>query len=284
MGRRIRCWESNVVYEGTQGCIDRQFLFVPNHRSDHPGFSLNPDQLDNASKFFQQLNSLIARQMNALYGREGHFFSSPLRATPCIDDLAAEQKLFYALTNPVKDNLVEKVSESPFFSTYDYLATGKPLRFWYIDWGAYYDAGGKACKKHRVKDYLHWVEIEPLPLPGWMTLTEHQRYTRVRQQTRTIEHQCRDKRDAEEKSVRGRRRLWEMAPTDRPTTLRNSGSQPICHASVFKTRNAFKLSWQEFLKAYREASIHYRQGHYEQPFPKGSFRPPLVTIYVASAL
>ena len=60
----------------------------------------------------------------------------------CVDDERAERKLFYSLTNVVKDGLVEKVSQSPFFSTFKHQANGKPLRYWYIDYEGYWEAGG----------------------------------------------------------------------------------------------------------------------------------------------
>ncbi len=56
------------------------------------------------------------------------------RLHPWFDDKAAEQKLIYALTNPVKDNLIETVSQSPFFSMYHHQAFGDELRFWYLDY------------------------------------------------------------------------------------------------------------------------------------------------------
>ena len=99
----------------------------------------------------------------------------------------SQQQLFYALTNTVKDHLADKVTKAPFFSTFDHLATGKPLKFWYIDWDAYWQAGGPLKKKHRPKDYLTWVEFEMAPLPAWQNLTESQRQTRVRKTVREPE-------------------------------------------------------------------------------------------------
>jgi hypothetical protein len=36
MGQRIRWWRDDVIYESTISCVDRQLLFVPNHRSVTP--------------------------------------------------------------------------------------------------------------------------------------------------------------------------------------------------------------------------------------------------------
>ncbi len=119
----------------------------------------------NVPGFFRTANSLIARGVNRTWEREGHLFAARSRIHPCIDDKAAEQKLIYALTNPVKDNLVETVSRSPFFSTYRHQAFGDELRFWFLDYQAYWAAGGKRKKGHRLKDYLNWVTWECTPHP-----------------------------------------------------------------------------------------------------------------------
>jgi hypothetical protein len=49
-------------------------------------------------------------------------------------------------------------------------------------------------------------------------------------------------------------------------------------------RRRYRRDWLEFRKAYRAASIAYRAGDLAVEFPDGSFLPPLVTMYTASAL
>ena len=131
-------------------------------------------------------------------------FGGRSRAHECVDDAAAEQKLLYAVTNPVKDNLIETVSKPPLFSTYDHLAKGKPLRFWYLDWEAYWTAGGKRKKSHRLKDYLKWVSWECTPLPSQRNKTEHQRQTWMRKQVREMETACTTERKESGKTVIGK--------------------------------------------------------------------------------
>jgi hypothetical protein len=250
----------------------------------HPGFSLTPDQLDHASRFNQMVHSGIARGVNKCWERQGHLWSSRVRITPCVDDQAAEQQLFYALTNVVKDGLAETVGASPFFSTYRHLAHGKPLQYWWIDYDAYYQAGGKRKKSHRLKDYLQWTEVKPALLPAWEDLPDHRIQTRVRCQVRDIEQSQRDVRKAENRKVFGIPALFNVAPTDRPKNPKESGPQPLCHASTRQARRLFREKWKAFQDAYFQASMDYRQGFFDREFPEGSFRPPLVTIYNASAL
>jgi hypothetical protein len=78
--------------------------------------------------------------------------------------------------------------------------------------------------------------------------------------------------------------LRRLDPRDRPYNPEKSGQQPLCHASDPDVRKQYRRDWREFLKAYRAASIAYRAGDLGVEFPDGSFRPPLVTMYSASAL
>jgi hypothetical protein len=120
--------------------------FESNSDHLHEAFSYNEAQRENLPGFFRTAHSLIARGINKTWQREGHLFAARPRIHPCLDDESAEQKLLYSLTNPVKDNLVETVSQSPYFSTYRHQAFGEDLRFWYIDYEAYWAAGGDRKK------------------------------------------------------------------------------------------------------------------------------------------
>ena len=62
----------------------------------HSNFTLSFEQLGNISAFYRTAHSIIAREVNRLYEREGHVFAGRLRATSCEDDNAAEDKLFYS--------------------------------------------------------------------------------------------------------------------------------------------------------------------------------------------
>ncbi len=338
MGRRLRLWEPDKIYNVTSRCVDRIFAFKPNHhpknillRTDcsldsldlnndlkpepsainiigssigralekypvplywfegnishnHNGLRPNADEPDNASKFMQCTNSLIARQVNKQWRRQGHLFTAPFRSEPILDDDALEEKLFYSLANPIKDNLIESVNHSPFFSTFRHLAYGDPLKFWYIDWQAWWTAGAAQNKKHCVKDYLKWTEFELTPLPAWQNWTVHQRQTRVRQRVREIEQQCAEERRYAEKTVFGVPALYNVDPRDRPKNLKTSGPQPLCHTANAALRRQFREQWRDFVSEYRKASLDFRSGYYEREFPEGSFRPPILKIYTSSSL
>lgn len=261
----IAWWEANI-----------------NHQ--HPGLLPREDQLENIAPFLQQANSLIARGINKRYDHEGHVFSGPVRFTPCIDDVSAERQLLYALSNPVKDGLIESVRRSPFFSTFRAQAYDEPLRYWYIDWEAWWAVGGRRKRGNRPKDFLEWVELPITPLPEFAEWPDHKIQSRIRHGVRDIEEETRDELRAEERSVFGVPALFEVDPCDHPKEQKESGPQPICHAADPQLRREYVARWREVLNEHRKASWDFRMGYYEREFPEGTYRPPLATIYNSSRL
>ena len=177
--------------------------------------------------------------------------------------------------------MVETVKQSPFFNTYRHLAYGDPLRFWYIDWHAWWLAGGFRNKRHRAKDYLKWTEFKLTPLPEWQNLTVSQRQTRVRVRVRELEEHYADLRKHKNRTVIGVRALFRVDPRDRPQNPKKSGKQPLCHASDPRLSHQFKREWYDFVHEHRRASIDYRKGYYEREFPEGSFRPVIKKVHTS---
>ena len=271
----------------------RIHAFESNSNHIHALISADESNLENIAKFQCHVNSLIARGMEKLLRRKGHFFAGRYRMEACVDDESAEQKLFYALTNVVKDNLVEKVNETPFFSTFRYQSEGKIMKFWYIDWESYWDAGGKRSKKVKPKDFMRWVTVKTTPLPSWMKYTEKQRQTRIRKEVQRTEEACRCKREASgirRYGVMGVKALFARDPRGRAEERTDSGlrpvavivqsevnevrgaeqlqssrrasrserSQPLCHSSTREGYLSYRRKWNDFREEYRKASINYR--------------------------
>ncbi len=242
------------------------------------------ERLGDVAKFFQLSGSLIARQLNKTWQREGRVFGGPYRMEPCIDDHGAEQQLEYALTNAIKDNLIESIERTPFFSTYKSLAQGKPLCYWWIDWAGYWKAGGTFNKDLHPKQFLKWGELKLATLPSWQNFNVHQQQTRARKMAQNARDEAARKRKEEKRTVFGIPALYTLDPRDRPKNPKKSSPQPLCHASDKSLRREFRRKWRDFLSEYKEASADFRNGDWEREFPEGSFRPIIATIYQASRL
>ncbi|MFO8072140.1 MAG: hypothetical protein R6V85_09720, partial [Polyangia bacterium] len=184
------------------------------------------------------------------------------------------------LTNVVKDGLVERVRRSPFFSSWPALAEGKQLKYWHIDWEAYYLAGGARSKRHRVKDYIRWEELEISPLPWQREWSEDRRRTWVRVNVREMEEGFAAERRREGRPARGVPALYELDPRDRPSKPREkSGPIPRVLASDPELKKLREERIRETEREHREASRAYLAGDYWREFPVGTFRPPIIEPY-----
>ncbi len=218
-------------------------------------------------------NSLIARGINKYLDREGALFSSRNRSTEAVDDMSLEQQLFYAVTNPVKDGLVERVAHWKGFSSYKQLAFGEVERFRYIDWTAWHKAGGKKSKK-RPEDFVVSVSVELSPLPVWEDMPEHKRQAHFRREIRKMEQHFREQREREGRSVMGGRKLEKIDPRDKPRKPFNRTRKPICHAATKDAADEYRDKFRDFLDLYYYASDMWRRGARDVEFPRGSFKPP----------
>ena len=250
----------------------------------HSNVTLSREQLGNVSSFYRTAHSFIAREVNRLYGREGHVFAGRLRATSCEDDDAAEDKLFYSITNVIKDGLVERQNGKVFLSSYSSLAKGETLKFWKIDWRTFQKKGGFRVKSHRPKDYIIWRELTFSWLPMYLNCSESKRQTRIRKQVAKQTDEIAQEMKDERRIPMGVTKLKMLNPRARPTTPRKSGRQPLCHASTKEAADAFKDRQRPFLDDYIQASADFRNGDYQREFPQGSYRPPLLAICTGDSM
>ena len=88
-------------------------LFTAAQSNHHHTGILDP--LGKYPEFIEHFHKLLAKCMNALRGRWENFWSSEQTSVVrLVDSGDVLDKMVYALTNPVKDNLVERVSETPY--------------------------------------------------------------------------------------------------------------------------------------------------------------------------
>ena len=306
MAKRPRWLRPDAAYCEVQRTVDRQFFFAPNntirniigasvgraqrkypvklywidfninHRqSGRAALSDSPEHIENLVNFDRLCNSLIARGINRYLGREGAMFSTRNRSEEAIDDLSLEQQLFYAVTNPVKDGLVDRVAHWKGFSSYKQLATGRVERFSYINWTAWHRAGGRKSPEA----FAEWVEVKLSALPSWEGMVEHKRQALFRRRVRKLEQHYRTEREREGRRHMGPKRLAKVDPRDRPKRpAEKKGRQPLCHASTTKGANEYRKLYRTFLDRYYYASGQWMKGVVNASFPSGSFKAPLIRV------
>ena len=310
MARKPRFWTSEFPYELTIRTEHRMFLLKPddemknivgsclgralkrhpvqihyfatNINHFHAIFSLAPNQIANGSLFLRYLHGQLAKQINIHYSRTGRVWSSRAHVIPIADENALIERLLYAVTNVVKDGMVESISQWPGFSTFEQLAHGKRQTFTYLDRTAWWKAGGPASGIPKQK-FVRSVSVETSPLPGWENLSPHERQSRFRRMVRDNEAEIAKQRTFEGRPVMGRTALMLTDPSSKPETPKKSTPMPKCHAS---DEGLYKSFVDDVLKpfwaAYREASARFRAGEYTTEFPYGSIPPPIPTVWSAA--
>lgn len=307
MGMHPRWIQADKAYAQTQRTVDRQFLFKPDavvrnligaaavraHRN-HPvhifwlEFNINHEQngiaplsdsfedLNNLVLFKQTFHKILAWELNRYYQREGAMFSTPPRTVPCLDAPSMAQQFFYAMTNPVKDGLVDKISQWKGFSSYPQLAHGKDEVFTWFDRTQWH----REQKKKPLQAYMRSGRIPYTPLPSIAHLKPAQQESYIRREVRAIEQACRAQRERNNQKVMTVQKLEKVDPRQRPKTRQPRTKKPLCHSSCPEAAKAYKVLLFYFLEAYGKASAEYRRGKHNAVFPTGSYKPPLIVMNV----
>ncbi len=311
MPRHPRWLKENTAYSETQRTVDRQFLFKPsplmrnlvgscaaraqkkfpiklywldfniNHKhTGRAALSGSPRHLENLVRFDQTFHSLLTREINRLYEREGPLFSTRNRSHEATDDDALEEQLFYAVTNMVKDGMVDRAAHWEGLSSYNQLATGEVDTYTYIDRTAWHRAGGKRSKKPP-ETFTRTITLELSPIPEWEGMSPGQRQAHFRREVRRREASFRESREVEGRGVMGRRRLAKVDPRDRPKTRKPKGREPVCHSSTARGELEYKEALRSFIERYRRASRRWLDEDWQVQFPDGSIRPPPLMVSVS---
>ena len=206
-------------------------------------------------EFHQQLDSVVARAINALYGRwetfwkPGSYSAVPLRTPEDILDKTA-----YVLANPVAAGLVRRARA----------------------WPGLWSAPGDLGKKIEVRRPAHFfdpagylperLELEVTPPPGFASpdVFRHR-----------LEAALAEREGAADRRGRrflGARRVLKQDPYARPAAReKRRGLNPRVAARDTWKRVELVLRLKTFLAAYRDALLLWREGRVEPIFPAGTY-------------
>jgi len=230
------------------------FVQMSNHL--HDGIY---DRHGNGPAFNEHFHKLLARCMNAYRGRWENFFSTE---QVCVVRLETPEdvinKLVYIATNPVKDDLVERVEDWPGASGYRALMTGTPLR-------ATRPAHFFASDGTMPAEVTLELTIPPELGDREALLAE------VRARVAVVEAEAAQRRARTGKRVLGRyailRQSWRESPTSREP--RRNLRPTIAARSLWARLEAIQRK-REFAVAYRRARVALLAGT-PIPFPFGTY-------------
>ncbi len=220
------------------------------------------DPLGTYPDFIEHFHKLLAKCMNSLRGRWENFWSSEQTSVlRLVDPADVLDKMVYALTNPVKDNLVATVNEWPGVNAFDTIA------------------GGGSITAARPAHFFR----EDGPMPATVTLTfdrppgfegmSHEEFAgMLRNRVGAAETEAEAKRLATGARVLGRQAILDQDWSGSP-----SSHEP---RRELNPRVAAKNKWSriealqrnnEFGNGYRKAFEAFRNGIRDVLFPAGTY-------------
>jgi putative transposase len=232
---------------------------IANTNHHHTGIV---DRHGNYPEFIEHFHKLFAKCQNSLRGRSENFWSSEQTSVVhLVDANDVLAKLTYAVTNPVKDQLVEKAHQWPGVSSLNCLRHGKPLkakrpRHFFRETGAMPESA--TLKIVRPAEFAHLTDADFVNLvDGNIALVEeaaarHRRFTGTRAMgPKAVLAQ--DWRDC----PRTQRRRGELKPT-------------VAAQSKWRRIEALRRSGA-FKDAYRAARARLIAGVKDVAFPVGTY-------------
>lgn len=217
------------------------------------------DRHGRAPTFYKNAHGLLAKCLNARWGRWENFFASTQTNVLRLEEREdLIRKLVYTFTNPVAAGLVAKVMDWPGANGYEALITGKPLR-------------ATRPPHFFAKDSSLPVEIElHVRIPP--ELGDHDEIVaEVKKRVEEFEVAEAARRAETGQRVLGRyavmRQSWQRSPTsDKP----RRGLRPTIAAKRLWARLEAIQRKREFVVAYREARRAWLAGT-PIPFPHGTY-------------
>jgi len=274
------------VYMVTRRCTQRQFLLRPDrettnafiycmtlaaqrtemrvlaflaHSNHH--HTIVVDSRGRMPEFLEAFHKLVAKHQNSLRGRWENFWSS--EATSVVELVSAEDilaKMTYALTNPVKDGLIDRADQWPgatsIFANLNERAISarRPSHFFRKD-----------------GDMPALVSLKIERPPGFEDLDAAEWRALLTDRIRSVETSTRNERHADGRRILGRAGVLRQRPTDRPYSdeARRKVSPHVASVNRWARVEALQRN-KTFLAAYRAARELWKTG-ISTIFPAGTY-------------
>ena len=237
------------------GVLIHEFKVLSNHY--HIVFS---DPRGQRSKFFQELNSLLARAVNAAFGEwETMFAPGSFNAVVLVDGDTIEQKCLYTLCNAVKDGLVS------------HPARWEGASSWGMEYGKReYISRPKIAffKTMRPTEVLVLVRPEAL----YPELSDAEARARLREKATERSHAYMKKLRKKGGAVMGMARVRKQPRDSSPLTRApRRGIRPtVAGANKWARIEALQRN-AEFLADHEAARLEFEKGNHDVRFPIGTY-------------
>jgi putative transposase len=220
------------------------------------------DPIGNYPAFLEHFHKLFAKCQNSLRGRWENFWSSEQTSVVRLaDPHDAIEKMTYALTNPVKDGLVEKAHHWPGVSSLLSILHNKPLVA--VRPQHFFREEGVMPEK---------VALSFARPRGYEGLTSGEFATLVTERVREVEQRAAAQLRRTGASVVGRKTILHQRWSDRPNSREpRRGLNPRVAAQSKWSRVEALLRNRTFRDAYLAARARFMDGVRDVLFPAGTY-------------
>lgn len=212
-------------------------------------------------EFKHLLNMLVARAMNAHWGRFENFFASDAPSdVELVTSAEVLDRMVYTLTNPVKDGLVRCGAEWHGLTTYG-MRFGSKMVFERPE--KFFDENGSLPER---------VEVEVTRPDILPELSDDELFQLLMHKVKARERELADAARRENRRFLGMKRVLRQRHTDSPASReRRFGLNPRVASRSKWQRIAALQRNQQWLAAYREALEKFRRGIRDVLFPHGTY-------------
>ena len=221
------------------------------------------DKAGNYPAFIAHLHKMVAKVMNAHWGRWENLWSSEQTSVvELIEPHDVFDKMIYALTNPVKDHLVTESRHWPGASSLVAQLHDKELTIRRPHW--FFAKDGRMPKEVTLR-FTRPRGFEHLSHDDWVK--------RVRESIAVVEARATAERRRKKLRVLGRKRVLSQSPLASPTSpaRRRKLSPRVAAKNRWRRFEALRRN-DAWLQAYRSALDAYRRGNKEALFPIGTYK------------
>jgi REP element-mobilizing transposase RayT len=271
----------------TRRCTQRQFLLRPGNRTNRAfryclaeaaqrygievvafcaesnhHHTLIYDPHGNLSAFLAHFHKMLAKVLNAKLGRWENFFATEQTCvTECLDPEAIFDKTVYTLTNPAKDQLVDKVFNWPGENSYAAQLQDRTLVAERPEW--FFDPDGNMPLA---------VELSFHRPRGFEALSQQQWADKLRTAVEAVEAKAAKERAESGTFVLGRKTVLLQSPFGKPKSSEPRRKLRPRFASKSAERRIEAIRQRKsFLERYRNALAKLRDGVRDVVFPAGTY-------------
>ncbi len=221
------------------------------------------DPHGNLSAFLAHFHKLLAKVLNAKLRRWENFFATEQTCvTECLDADAVFDKIVYTVTNPVKDQLVDKVFHWPGENSLAAQLADRTLLAERPTW--FFDPEGRMPET---------VELRLHRPRAFAELSHAQWSAKLRAAVQEVEATAAAQRAAKGTAIVGRRAVLRTSPFDKPATHAPRRNLRPLFASRNATHRRDAIARRKvFIARYRTALAKLRDGIRDVVFPAGTYQ------------